>query len=214
MIDALTDLLDESRELGFLGPGPVIDHLRRAKAFAAAAPRTPARALDLGAGGGLPGLVLAALVWPETRWCFLDGMVRRTSFLERAVRRLDLGDRVQVVTERAEETGRRPEHRGAYDLVVARSFAAPGVAAECAAPLLQVGGTLLVSEPPDTPMAARWPTAGVAGFGFGPAVAVEIADEVDEGDDEPTHFVRLLLESPVDDRYPRRVGIPAKRPLF
>lgn len=211
MTTSLTDLLTESRQLGFLGPGPIEAHLPHAAAFADAVPDAPARALDLGAGGGLPGLVLAATVWPTTSWVFLDAQARRSAFLVEAVDALGLADRVEVVTTRAEEHGRRDEVRGTFDLVVARSFAAPPVTAECAAPLLRVGGSLVVSEPPSAAAGTRWPTAGVALLGFGPAEPVVVA-AASGGD--PTHLVRLPLESACPDRYPRRVGIPAKRPLF
>ena len=217
MTDLLTGLLVESRQLGFLGPGPVESHHHHALAFASAVDEPPARALDLGAGGGLPGLVLAAAIWPETTWTFLDAHLRRTAFLREAVETLGLEDRVEVVTARAEETGREIAHRERYDLVVARSFGAPAVTAECAAPLLRTGGLLVVSEPPTTgpdgvgvaSLASRWPTAGVAKVGFGPA------DLVVAGDDQaPVHLARLRRERPVAERYPRRVGIPGKRPLF
>jgi 16S rRNA (guanine527-N7)-methyltransferase len=207
----LTDLLVESRQLGFLGPGPVEDHLAHSAAFAASVTEIPARALDLGAGGGLPGLVLAATVWPETEWCLLDAQARRSAFLVDAVEALGLEARVQVVTARAEDHGRNAAARGGFDLVVARSFAAPPVTAECAAPLLRVGGHLLVSEPPAARTDERWPSDGLTLLGFAPAEPVVV-----EGGDghDPAHLVRIRLTDPVDDRYPRRVGIPAKRPLF
>lgn len=210
MSDLLTEVLTESRDLGFLGPGPIQPHIDHAAAFASAVDDAPARALDLGAGGGLPGLVLAATVWPEARWTFADAQARRTAFLEWGVETLGLGDRVTVVTGRSEEIARDPEHRGAYDLVTARSFGAPPVTAECAVGFLRVGGRLVVSEPPVSVTEERWPAAGVAQFGFGPARAV-VADGA-EG--LPAHLVVLTLDRAVDDRYPRRVGIPGKRPLF
>jgi len=205
--DLLSEVLSESRSLGFLGPGPVSPHLAHAAAFAQVIDDEPARALDLGAGGGLPGLVLAATAWPSTCWTFLDAQLRRTAFLADAVTRLDLDDRVTVVTGRAESVAREPAQRGAYDLVVARSFGAPAVTAECAAPLLREGGTLVVSEPPDGDP-ARWPVEGLAELGLGPAVATTVAG------DPPTSLVRLIRRGPVDDRYPRRIGVPSKRPLF
>lgn len=208
MTTTLTDLLAESRQLGFLGPGPAEAHIPHAAAFAAAVDDIPARTLDLGAGGGLPGLVLAATCWPDTRWTFLDAQTKRTDFLHRAVRRLDLAERVDVVTARAEEHARLAGERAGYDLVVARSFSAPAVTAECAAPLLRVGGRLVVSEPPNTSPTERWPAAGLAELGFGPAEALVVDGE------EPIHLVRLTLVAATGDRYPRRVGIPAKRPLF
>ena len=210
MTSSLTDLLTESRQLGFLGPGPVEAHISHAAAFAAAVPEIPARALDLGAGGGLPGLVLAASMWAATQWTFLDAQLRRTDFLLRASGALGLHDRVAVVNGRAEDIGRHIDHRAGYDLVVARSFAAPPVAAECAAPLLRVGGWLVVSEPPDTALATRWPSEGLSQVGFGPAEAVDTVDDAGE----PVHLIRVQLLTLPADRFPRRVGVPAKRPIF
>lgn len=218
MTDPLTGLLEESRQLGFLGPGPVEPHLHHALAYAQAVSPAPARALDLGAGGGLPGLVLAARTWPDTRWTFVDAQARRTDFLRRAVATLGLDDRVSVEEARAEEVGRADAHRQRYDAVVARSFGAPAVTAECAAPLLVTGGTLVVSDPPSAdldhrpgegPLGARWPADGLAELGFGPAAPVV----VDPGG-APVHLATMVLVTPTGERYPRRVGVPAKRPLF
>lgn len=208
MTPAVVACLTEARHLGFLGPGPVEPQVQHALAFATAVPDEPARALDLGAGGGLPGLVLAALVWPNTSWTLLDAQARRTVFLSDAVDRLGLGERVTILHGRAEDLGRNVAHRGTYPLVVARSFAPPPVTAECAAPLLQLGGHLVVSEPPDGDVAERWPSEGVGQIGFGPARLLCV------GDDDPVHLAVLTLDQPTPERYPRRVGIPAKRPLF
>lgn len=209
MNQALLAALTESRRVGYLGPGPIEPHLNHAAAFAAAADEIPARALDLGAGGGLPGLVLAADHWPDTRWTFVDAQAKRTEFLREQVAAMNLVARVEVVTGRAEDVGRDPEHRGTYDLVVARSFGPPPVTAECAAPLLRVGGLLVVSEPPSGDLAERWPVSGLdlVGFGAPELMLVETASG-------PVHLMRAQLLSEPGDRYPRRVGIPAKRPLY
>ena len=209
MNPALVAVLEGSRQLGYLGPGPVEPHIDHAGAFAAAATEPPARALDLGAGGGLPGLVLAADHWPDTRWTFLDAQAKRTEFLRDQVAALGLEDRVEVVTARAEEAGRDPSHRAGYDLVVARSFAAPPVTAECSAPLLTRRGWLLVSEPPAGDLERRWPTEGLRLVGFGPPENVLI--ETASG---PVHLMHTQLMNEPGDQYPRRVGIPAKRPLY
>lgn len=105
---SLENVLAEAREIGFLGPGPIDRHIEHARGFASAYGRQPApiRALDLGSGAGLPGLVLAT-VWPETELALLDASERRTVFLERAVTELGLLDRVRVIRGRAEEVGRR-----------------------------------------------------------------------------------------------------------
>lgn len=208
MIPTLAGVLSDSRQLGFLGPAPVEDHVAHALAFVHALEHAPARALDLGAGGGLPGLVLAAEAWPATEWCLLDAQQRRTEFLADAVARLRLSRRVQVVHARAEDHGRQDGERHGFDAVVARSFGPPAVVAECAAPLLRPGGFLVVSEPPASSPRTRWPADGLDQFGLGDRTELEV-----EGP-QPVHLVRLAAERLVDDRYPRRPGVPAKRPLF
>jgi 16S rRNA (guanine527-N7)-methyltransferase len=204
----LIDLLEEARQRGFLGPGPVEPHLDHARAFAVAAGTSPTRAVDLGAGGGLPGLVLATECWPDASWLFLDAQQKRTDFLREAVEALDLADRVEVLTERAEVLGQDPLHRGTYDLVVSRSFGPPAVAIECAAPLLRLGGAFVVSEPPATSVPERWPTQAIGALGCAPA------EELRVGDDPGFHFARITQASLTEPRFPRRVGIPNKRPLF
>lgn len=202
----LTDELELSQRLGFLGPGPVADHVTHARGFAVGLDAPPSRFLDLGSGGGVPGLVLATL-WPSASVVLLDAGERRCAFLRDAVARLGLDGRVDVVRQRAEEAGRSPALRGTFDLVVARSFGAPAVTAECAAPFLEVGGLLVVSEPPEDrpgPGGDRWPADGLAavGLGVGPTWRA------------PYRYQALVQREPCPDRYPRRVGQPAKRPLF
>ena len=105
---------------------------------------------------------------------------------------------------RAEELGHNAAYRETYQMVVARSFGPPAVLAECASPLLLPGGTLIVSEPPHSE-ADRWPASGLAKLGLRKVETVRVTG------------VRLaILEktAPLDSRWPRRVGIPAKRPVF
>jgi 16S rRNA (guanine527-N7)-methyltransferase len=207
--DALVPVLEEARRLGFLGPGPVEVHLDHAGGFAGAlaadagADWFPARAADLGSGAGLPGLPLA-LQFSGTEWVLVEASVRRAAFLRGAVHALHVEERVSVVEERAEAVARRPEYRGSFDLVVARSFGPPAVVAECAAPLLRIGGRAVVSEPPGGEP-ARWPAAGLGLLGMTPGSAVEAGGAA---------YPVLRQEGPCPDRWPRRVGSPTKRPLF
>jgi 16S rRNA (guanine527-N7)-methyltransferase len=160
------------------------------------------RIVDLGSGGGVPGLVLA-LELPGTAWLLLDSNTRRTAFLGEAVEQLGLVDRVRIWEGRAEVAGRDPAVRAGADAVVARGFAGPAVTAECAAPLLGVGGRLIVSEPPGT-SGERWDPAALHQLGLGPPRLVQ-------GD-----YTYVILEQGAlcPDRFPRRVGVPGKRPLF
>lgn len=198
----LERMLAEARRRGFLGPGPIRDHLEHARAYAAvAAVSRSSLAIDLGSGGGVPGLVLACEL-PETRWVLLDAHHGRTSFLADAVASLGLTTRVTVVTARAEVVGRDESHRGCYEAVVSRGFGRPAVVAECGAPLLRVSGHLVVSEPPET--TDRWPATGLASVGLR-------FEALHPG---PPRLTSMVQERTCPDRFPRRVGVPAKRPLW
>ena len=205
---ALLEALEEAQRRGLIGPGPLEPHVRHALAMGEA-PRAAAvrlgtgTAFDLGTGGGLPGLVLA-VAWPESRWVLFDSRERSVTFCQEAVDQLQLTQRVDVVLGRAEVAGRRPEHRGRYGLVTARGFGPPGVTAECAAPFLAAGGRLTVSEPPGA-AGERWPVEPLARLGL-ELIAVVTGEEAG--------FAVLEQASLCPPSYPRREGIPAKRPLF
>jgi 16S rRNA (guanine527-N7)-methyltransferase len=214
-------ILEEARTAGFLGPGPLDTHLRHAQGFVALCRHlwpdgpTPPLLLDLGSGGGLPGLVVAAH-WPEAALVLLDAQGRRTAFLSNAVRRLGFGSRVSVRQDRAEAAGRDPDLRGYFDGVLARSFGPPAVVAECAAPLLRPGGWLAVSEPPaDSPVGPPDGPADPAGPTRWPADPLRQLGLVPDGLVHEEFGYQLLRQAdPCPDRFPRRNGVPAKRPLF
>lgn len=199
----LLQVLEEARDRGFLGPLPAaknVEHSRRLGVVSGPAPR---RFLDLGAGAGVPGLVLT-LEWPDSRAVLLDSRRRVCAWLGEAITALALGDRVTVVCGRAEELARRPDLRQAFDLVVARSFGSPAVTAECGVAFLTAAGRLVVSEPPAAE-GERWPAAGLAELGLtGPEIHREGG----------VTAAVLTRHGVLNDRWPRRPGIPAKRPLW
>jgi 16S rRNA (guanine527-N7)-methyltransferase len=194
----LIEQLERSRALGFLGPGPVEAHVLHSSAFVDALVGVEGLVVDLGSGGGVPGLVVA-MARPDLEVVLVDAMGKRCRFLESAVAALEL--RATVIEGRAEVVGRGPL-RGTAGAVLARSFGPPAVTAECAAPLLRVGGILLVSEPPTGP--ARWTPEGVAQLGLTLGPLIQGAATLQ----------RLELVDSCPDRFPRRDGMPAKRPLF
>ena len=202
----LSDLLTEAQGLGFIGPADLQPHLDHARGFIAARDRQdgPARVVDLGSGGGLPSLVLAE-AWPAAEFWLIEANQRRVHFLAEAVVQLGWADRVHACNGRAETFGRTDELRASMDLVTARGFGPPAVTAECAAPFLMPGGQLIVSEPPESEIISRWPTEGLALLGM-------TLDRVVSP--SPAHYAVVEQRDPCPDRYPRRVGIPAKRPLF
>jgi 16S rRNA (guanine527-N7)-methyltransferase len=202
--DELARLLGRSRELGFLGPGDVMFHVEHGRGFGDLLGGAR-RVLDLGSGGGVPGLVVAAEA-PALSVLLLDAMAKRCRFLEEAARRVDPHGRVEVACGRAEDLAHDEQLRGQFDAVTSRSFGRPAVTAECAAGFLRVGGVVVVSEPPDGDGAAgRWDSDRLGELGL-----VDDGRRVRRG----VGFRVLRQVAPCPDRYPRRSGVPAKRPLF
>ena len=205
----LVSALEQARTLGFLGPGLVDVHIRHSLAFGAllselGASESHSPVLDMGSGGGVPGLVLAAL-WPDARLVLLDSNHRRSQFLEEVIDGWGWHARVAVVEDRAESAAGTTRFRSQMGVVVARGFGPPGVTAECAAPLLRSGGYLVVSEPPATLSGRnRWPRAGLEQLGL-----VPVRREV-----EPFAFQVMRQERECPAAFPRRVGMAVKRPLF
>lgn len=178
-------------------------HVEHGRALLAALPEQ-GRVLDLGSGGGVPGLVLATYR-PELELTLLEARQRACRFLREALATLET-TRVTVVEARAEEAARQPGLRKSFDAVVARSFGPPAVTAECAVGFLRPAGRLVVSEPPgdEGRAATRWPPTGLDELGLsGPA----------PGGGAGGSFV-VMKKTRADDRWPRRTGVPAKRPLW
>ena len=195
--DELVRAWRRAQDRSVVGPGDPSTHLRLAEELAAKLD-VPERALDLGSGAGIPGLALAGL-WPESQWVLVDAAHRRVLLMEETVDSLGWGHRVSVRHGRAEDLA-RTELRESFDLVTARSFGPPAATAECAVGFLRVGGTLAVTEPPGSD-GSRWPPEGVAMLGL---QRLPLRDGLQ----------LLRRTGPLDDRFPRRAGMPSRRPLF
>lgn len=206
----LADLLgEEAVPLGLLGPGEgdrlVSRHLLESAALLPYLdPEGPW--IDVGSGAGLPGLVLAVL--GRARVLLLDAERRRTQFLRRAARRLAV--EISVEQGRAEELGRAAEHREVYRAAVARALAPPPVALEYLLPLVQVGGRAVIAAGPGVHESVGPAEAAARELGGAPPrlVAVEVP-----GLEAERWAMIVTKEAACSERYPRRVGVPARRPL-
>lgn len=164
------------------------------------------RALDLGSGGGVPGIVLA-VVTPETRWTLVDSVGKKVAALAGFVDAMGLTN-VDVRAARAEDLGRGAD-RATYDLVTARACAALPVVLEYALPLLRIGGRLIAWKGPMTDVETDAGRIAAAELGGGEATIVPtgiapLGDHV---------LVLVPQERATPGRYPRRPGDPARRPL-
>lgn len=140
--------IDRAHELGLVGE-PTEKALEHSRAFSALVRRYGAeRWVDLGSGGGIPGLIVA-LELPASEGLLVDARQRRAAFLTEAVRALNWSARVRIAAERGEVLARSKEIRERADAVVARGFGAPPVTAEIGSGFVRVGGVIVVSDPPE-----------------------------------------------------------------
>jgi 16S rRNA (guanine527-N7)-methyltransferase len=167
----------------------------------------PYRVLDIGTGAGLPGIPLK-IAWPAIHLTLLESVGKKCRFLEQACEALGL-DNSEVVEGRAEDFGRDANRREAYDLALARAVAPLAVLMEYALPALRVGGWLAAQKgsAADSELAAATQAFGVLGGRLHEAVPFRPPAGLEQ--------TVLLIEkvAPTPERYPRRAGIPSKRPL-
>ena len=168
---------------------------------------TARRLADVGSGGGLPALVLA-LALREVKVVAVESIRKKCAFIEDVARTLDLAN-LAVACARAEEYG-RSDARATYDVIVTRAVGPLAVVAEYSLPLLSVGGTMvamkgLVSD-----------QERIQGLR---ALAILGADGLDalrlhpfEGAENRWAYVAKKVR-PTSAEFPRRPGLPAKRPL-
>jgi 16S rRNA (guanine527-N7)-methyltransferase len=141
----LVAALQDAQRLGFLGSRPIPEVIEHARGFVRALEaRGPVRSvLDLGSGGGVPGLVIAHDL-PGTHLTLLDRRAKRTDALERVVRRLGWQDRIVVVCQDVDTFG----PAASFDAVVARGFGPPEFTLSAAARLVRSGHPIVISDPP------------------------------------------------------------------
>ena len=164
--------------------------------------------IDIGTGAGFPGLPLKIL-YPDLQLTLADSVVKKTKFLEAIVAELEL-DNVTVLAERAETLGQQPSHRAQYDWAVARGVVEMRALAEYLLPLCKVGGRMLAQKGENAKQETAVAQQAIQTLGGGSATIQTIQlPEV-----ENSHFL-VVVEKIVDTpaKYPRRPGMPGKRPL-
>ena len=163
--------------------------------------------VDVGSGGGFPGIPLK-LAFGGMRATLLDATAKKTAFLSHAVETLGLRD-VSVCTGRAEDAAHSADMRERFDAAFARAVADTAALAELTLPFVRVGGVVVLHKKADIAAELERAQAAIETLGgrLRAALPVSIAGLDDRA------LVVLDKVRPTPQRYPRRAGMPAKRPL-
>jgi len=172
----------------------LLEHLEEAKSL-----------VDVGSGGGLPGLPLK-IARPDLAVTLVEADHGKAAFLVRTCAELDLHD-VDVVARRAEEVGQDAKYRETFDVAVARALAPMPVLAELCLPLVRVGGRLLAQKTGSEDVKAAQKAIDLLG---GSLVSVVSAPSAAR---EAGTVVVVRKIRPTPAAYPRRPGVPARKPL-
>ena len=166
------------------------------------------RVVDVGTGAGFPG-VPVKIALPGIRLTLVESTGKKADFCRLLVDRLALRD-VTVLTARAEDVGRDPAHRETYHWALARAVAELAILAEYLLPLVEVGGRMLAQKGESGPAEAH--AASKALHLLGGAVAKIEPVEL-PGIAEPRYLIVVRKTAATPAQYPRRTGVPSKRPL-
>lgn len=167
------------------------------------------RVIDVGSGNGVPGLVIA-IAFPHWRVTLLESNHKRADFLVRAVAEVEAAN-VEVVVGRAETVGREADHRDRYDGVLARALAILPTTLELCLPFAKPGGWFLAYKGHDCEKEVE-----ISREAFGLLNADLVRSDLYPL--EPTSLIHTALwirkSGPTPETYPRRDGLPKKRPLW
>lgn len=166
------------------------------------------RMVDIGSGAGFPGLVLK-IVYPGVQLTLVDSVGKKIDFCRHMVKTLGL-EQVETLQERAENIGQSLAYREQYDWAVARAVADLAVLAEYLLPLVRIGGRMLAMKGENGPVESHAAEHALQMLGghlrqLLPVTLPGVAEE--------RYLVIVDKVAATPTRYPRRVGIPSKRPL-
>ncbi|MFQ5924471.1 MAG: 16S rRNA (guanine(527)-N(7))-methyltransferase RsmG [Dehalococcoidia bacterium] len=169
------------------------------------------RLLDVGSGAGVPGVPLK-IIFSNISLTLLDSVRKKTDFLDHLVARLDL-EGVEILTGRAEDLAREGRYREQFDLVLSRGVAPLPTLVELALPFCTLGGSFIAQKKGEIEREVEEAMGAIHILGgrLREVKRIELAP-IGSGEERSLVIIDKLIATP--NRYPRRAGIPQKRPLI
>ncbi len=165
--------------------------------------------IDVGTGAGIPGIPLKILL-PDIKLVLLDATAKKAAFLYHIKQKLEL-DGVEIVVGRAEDVAHKAQYREKFELVLSRAVARLPTLVELTLPFCAVGGSFVAQKKglidPELSQAVR--AISLLGGNFREMKRVDLEEFTDE-----RWLITIDKVLPTPQQYPRRPGIPAKRPLL
>lgn len=191
-------------------PASVVEHVRDSLGLV---PYVREPLVDVGSGGGFPGIPLAIATGAATT--LIESVAKKAAFLRAVADELALP--VEVICARAEDVGRDPAFRERFASATARAVGSVSTVLELTIPLLRVGGVALLQRGGLTPLQRAAACDAALVLGAAVASEYEVVEEgvVERAPGGPGGRRLLIVKklAPTGPRFPRRAGVPAKRPL-
>jgi len=165
--------------------------------------------IDVGSGAGLPGIPVKILL-PDVKLVLLEATAKKANFLRHLIAKLVL-DNVEVVVGRAEEVAHDAQFRERFELVLSRAVAPLPTLAELTLPFCAVGGSFVAQKKGAIDLEVSKASRAITMLG-GNLREVKGVDLEEFSDKRWLIVVDKVMPTP--QQYPRRPGIPAKRPIF
>ncbi len=167
------------------------------------------RFIDVGTGAGFPGIPLK-IAMPDIEMTLLEATAKKSVFLSHVIDKLGLAD-IEVITSRAEDAAQKPEYREGFDVVLSRAVADLSILSEFTVPFCKIGGSIIAQKKGDIQLELERAVSAIEKLG---GTLSRVEKIVLEGLNDERYLVVIDKIRATPEKYPRRPGMPEKRPIM